>query len=498
MKILLATSEAVPFAKTGGLADVCGALPSALARLGHQPALIMPAYRQVFQAGARIEPVGEPFEIPVGQRQVGARLLQGKIPGTDVPAYFVEQPQYFDRDHLYGAGNQDYRDNCERFIFFSRAVLEAIARLNLKVDLLHVNDWQTSLIPAYLKIEYRTRPGFEQIATLLTIHNMSYQGTFWHWDMLLTGLDWKYFNWRQMEFFGNLNFLKTGLVFADSINTVSPRYAEEIQTAPLGCGLEGVLQQRRSVLSGILNGVDYEQWNPATDAHLPTRYGPKEVREGKAANKASLQAELNLPREPGVPLLAFVGRMVEQKGIDMVAAALQEWVITSRAQWVILGTGDAKFQEQLLMLAQRYPQKVAVRLQFSDPLAHRITAGADLFLMPSRFEPCGLSQLYALKYGTLPIVRVTGGLADTIVDTTEETLAAGSANGFTFHEPSSHALSAAMKRAVAYHARPDAWDRLVAHGMTQDWSWAKSAKHYAELYEATLARSRQERTAIGT
>jgi starch synthase len=494
VKILVATSEAVPFAKTGGLADVCGALPLELARLGHEPTLIMPAYRQVFLAGLPIEPVGIPLQVPVGQKMVTGRLLRSMLPiggsiGGSVPVYFVEQPQYFDRDYLYGTGLQDYRDNCERFVFFSRAVLDIIGRLGLGIDVLHVHDWQSSLIPAYLKIEYRNRPGYEKIASLLTIHNLSYQGTFWHWDMLLTGLDWKYFNWRQMEFFGNLNLLKTGLVFADSINTVSPRYAEEIQSAPLGCGLEGVLQHRRSVLSGILNGVDYGQWNPASDVHLPARYGPQNVREGKAADKAALQAELNLPRDPNVPLLAFVGRLVEQKGIDLVAQVMQEWLLTSRAQWVILGTGDAKFQEQLALLAQRFPQKVAVRFQFSDPLAHRIEAAADLFLMPSRFEPCGLSQMYSLKYGTVPVVRVTGGLADTIVDTTEETLAAGSANGFTFYEPTSHGLSSTLKRALAYFARPDAWLRLMTNGMTEDWSWTKSAKQYVDLYATTIARA---------
>ncbi len=334
--------------------------------------------------------------------------------------------------------------------------MEAIRRLGLEPDVLHVHDWQTGLIPAYLKVLYRTQPGYEKIVSVLTLHNLAYQGTFWHWDMLLTGLDWKFFNWRQMEFFGSLNLLKTGIVFADALTTVSPRYAEEIQTAPLGAGLEGALQQRRGVLSGILNGVDYSQWSPAVDPHLTTAYTTENLREGKAANKAALQTELGLPRETAAPLLAFVGRLVEQKGVDLIAQVMQEWVLTSRAQWVILGTGDPKLQEQLTLLAQRYPQKVAVRLQFSDPLAHRIEAGADLFVMPSRFEPCGLSQMYSLKYGTIPVVRVTGGLADTIVDTTEETLAAGSANGFTFHESSPHALSSVLKRAVAYYARTDA------------------------------------------
>ncbi len=490
MKILFASSEAVPFAKTGGLADVCGALPSALAKLGHQTSLIMPAYRHVFDAGLKIEPLGVDLDIAVGRKQILGQLLKTTLP-SGVPVYFVDQPVYFDRDNLYGEGVQDYRDNCERFVFFSRAVMEAVKLLKLDVDLLHVHDWQTSLVPAYLKIEYRNTPGFEKIATLLTIHNISYQGTFWHWDMVLTGLDWKYFNWRQLEFFGNLNLLKTGLVFADSLNTVSPRYAEEIKTAPLGCGLEGVLQHRRAVLSGILNGVDYEQWNPAVDKHLVTQYGVDDVRAGKAANKAALLNELNLPPDPAGPLIAFVGRLVEQKGIDLLIGAMQEWMLTSRAQWVILGTGDTKYQEQLLTLAQRHPQKVAVRLQFSDALAHRIEAAADIFAMPSRFEPCGLSQMYSLKYGTPPVVRATGGLADTIVDTTEETLSAGTANGFTFHEPAPHALSAALKRAASCYARSDAWLKLITSGMNEDWSWTRSAKQYVALYESTIARTQQ-------
>ncbi|HEY2146878.1 MAG TPA: glycosyltransferase, partial [Pirellulales bacterium] len=263
-----------------------------------------------------------------------------------------------------------------------------------------------------------------------------------------------------------------------------------------GCGLEGVLQHRRKVLSGILNGVDYGQWNPAVDPHLAMKYDLANVREGKQANKMALLTELGLTRDVASPLIAFVGRLVEQKGIDLLVQVIQEWVLTSRAQLVVLGTGDAKYQEQLQLLAERHPQKVAVRLQFSDPLAHRIEAGADMFVMPSRFEPCGLSQLYSLKYGTPPIVRVTGGLADTIVDTTEETLAAGTANGITFYEPSAHALSAALKRATAYFARSDAWQKLIANGMKEDWSWGRSAKQYAALYESTVARVRQGAAAV--
>ena len=370
----------------------------------------MPGYRQTRYCGVPIEPLGVEFIVPIGSKMVSGHLAKSHLPGGQVPVYFVQQDQYFDRDQLYGTEGRDYIDNCERFVFFNRAVMEAIRLLDLPVDLLHANDWQTALLPAYLKIEYRHLPRYQQIATLLTVHNIAFQGQFWHWDMLLTGLDWKYFNWRQMEFHGKLNLLKTGMVFADSINTVSPRYAQEIQSSPLGCGLEGVLQHRRDVLSGILNGMDANEWNPASDPHLPARYDAESVAVGKPICKAGLQKELGLPASPRTPLLAAVGRLTDQKGFDLIAEVIQRWVETNDAQWIILGTGQPKYHRLFESLAQRYPQKVAVRLEFSNPLAHRIEAGADLFLMPSRYEPCGLNQLYSLKYGTVPVVRATGGL----------------------------------------------------------------------------------------
>ncbi|HEY2882491.1 MAG TPA: glycogen synthase GlgA [Pirellulales bacterium] len=503
MNIVLATSEAVPFAKTGGLADVCGALPLELHRQGHQVAVVMPAYRSVFKAGVAIEPTGIDLSIPIGRKMVTGRLLRGQFPGSDAPIYFVEQPEYFDRDDLYQVGGRDYPDNCERFVFFSRAVMEAVRQLDMDVDILHVNDWQTGLIPAYHKIEYKSVPKFERTASLMTVHNLSYQGMFWHWDMLLTGLDWKYFNWHQLEFYGQLNLLKTGLVFADAITTVSPRYAEEIQTGPLGCGLEGVLQQRKSALSGIINGVDYSQWNPETDAFLPTHYTLATVREGKAKCRAALQQEFNLPRDStsnggSAPVVAFVGRLAEQKGIDLLVPAIAEWVQSSGMQWVILGTGDPKYQEQLQTLAQRHPQKVAVKFEFSERLAHLIEAGADMLLMPSRFEPCGLSQLYSLKYGTVPIVRATGGLVDTVTNTTDESLAAGTATGFSFHDYSAFALSETLRRAVGLFAKPEVWSRIVNAGMNQDWSWGRSAREYVNLYQKTLGRVRSAQTALPT
>jgi starch synthase len=491
VNILLATSEAVPFAKTGGLADVSGALPIELARLGHRPAVILPAYRRVHYCGVPIEPLAIDFIVPIGSKMVTGHLLRSRLPGCEVPVYLVQQDQYYDRDQLYGADGKDYIDNCERFVFFCRAVLEAIRLLDLEVDVIHTNDWQTGLVPAYLKIEYRGLPQYEQIASLFTIHNMSYQGQFWHWDMLLTGLDWKYFNWHQMEFHGKLNLLKTGLAFADSLSTVSPRYAEEIQTSPLGCGLEGVLQHRRDVLMGILNGMDNGQWNPATDPHLAANYDAETVAQRKPVCKQALQEELGLPVQPQVPLVGFVGRLIDQKGLDLMAEIIPKWVQTTDVQWGILGTGQPKYHRLLETLRERFPQKVAARLEFSNSLAHRIEAGADFFLMPSRFEPCGLNQLYSLKYGTVPVVRATGGLADTITDANDRTLEAGTANGFSFEEYSSLALGETLQRACDAYARPEVWSKLVATGMSQDWSWARSARQYVELYQTTVARTRQ-------
>jgi starch synthase len=491
VNILLVTSEAVPFAKTGGLADVCGALPVELARLGHKPVLMLPAYREVRDAGVPIEPTGVHFDVAIGSKTVRGSFLRSRLPDSSVPVYLVEQPQYYHRPGLYQKDGVDYKDNCERFVFFSRAVLEAVRLLELQVDVLHANDWQTGLVPAYLKIEYRGIPRYEQVATLFTIHNMAYQGLFWHWDMLLTGLDWKYFNWQQMEFFGNLNLLKTGLIFSDRINTVSPRYAEEIQAAPLGCGLEGVLQHRRDSLSGIVNGADYRHWNPQTDPNLPANYSADDFAKHKPSCKAALQTELGLPVQPKVPLVAFIGRLIDQKGIDLLLATMRDWVQSHEAQWVVLGTGERKYEEELARFAERFPQKVAVRLEFSGELAHRIEAGADIFVMPSRYEPCGLNQLYSLKYGTVPVVRATGGLVNTITDLNEQTLAAGSATGFTFGEYSVLALAETLERAVNTCQQPEIWAQLVRAGMGQDWSWSASAKKYVELYRATISQVRR-------
>jgi starch synthase len=492
LNILIASSEVVPFAKTGGLADVCGTLPIELARLGHHVTVFVPAYRHSRNCGHPIENTNCVLDIPIGSKVVNGRLMKSWLPGSEVPVYLVDQPGYFDRPELYRENGEDYRDNCERFVFFCRSVLESIRLLELPVDVIHANDWQTGLLPAYQKIEYASAPGYEQIATLMTIHNMAYQGQFWHWDMLLTGIDWKYFNWHQMEFYGKLNLLKTGIVFADSINTVSPRYAQEIQHPAMGCGLENVLHHRREILSGIINGVDYDTWNPSVDCFLPAHYGPHDWQHGKGICKRTLQAEFGLPTDPTAPLLGIVGRLVDQKGFDLVAKIIEHWVRSSDAQWCILGTGEPDYHQLLERLAAEFPHKVGVRLEFNDRLAHLVEAGADMFVMPSRYEPCGLNQLYSLKYGTIPIVHATGGLADSIADCNGENLATHRANGFSFESDDAAALEHALTRACdTFRNDRSTWNQLVTTAMQQDWSWKVSAKKYVELYELTISRANQ-------
>ena len=489
MHICFATSEAVPFAKTGGLADVCGALPCELAKLGHTVTLVMPAYRGITHRGEAVQSTGIEMQIPVGGKLVAAKILVSQLPDSEVTVYFVQQDDYFDRDGVYGEQGVDYEDNCERFVFFSRAVIQLIQQASLDVDLIHAHDWTTGLIPALLKIESGDCDRLSRVASLMTIHNLAYQGTFWHWDMLLTGIDWKYFNWQQMEFHGDLNLLKTGLVFADALNTVSPTYAEEIQSAPLGCGLEDVLRNRRAVLSGIINGVDYRTWNPADDRYLATTYSSDSYGEGKRICKRALQREFGLQLAPDRPLIGFVGRLAGQKGFDLALPVMQAWAEREDVQWVILGTGDRALEKQLQQLSRENAGRIGVVIDFSEPLAHRIEAGADLFLMPSAYEPCGLNQLYSLKYGTLPVVHQTGGLADTVVGADEESLAVGSATGFSFDTYDRVALAKALEQAlVLYAERPELWKQMVETAMQQDWSWRASAARYSALYEQTIAR----------
>jgi len=483
MKILMAASEAAPYAKTGGLADVLGALPKQLVAAGHDVRVFVPLYRSARQAAGECTHFAT-VRIEMGDQTVEGRVLETMAPGG-VRFYLVECDKYFDREQLYGTAAGDFSDNAERFVFFTRAILEALPEFGEQFDVIHAHDWQTALLPAYMKSIYAGRSGTRETATLLTIHNLAFQGVFWHWDMKLTGFDWSYFNPERLEFYGKISFLKGGIVFADAVNTVSRTYAKEIQTVEFGAGLEGVLRTRASDLSGILNGVDYEVWDPATDPLIPARF-TIEDHSGKAICKAALQKEFGLRVDASTPLVGMVSRLDDGKGIDILAAALDE-IMALDIEVVILGSGHERHQRMLTDLAEHYKDKLAVRLTFDNALAHLIEAGSDMFLMPSRYEPCGLNQLYSLKYGTIPIVRSTGGLADTIVDVGR---GGEGGNGFSFQDYTGPALASTVARAVAYYGDKRRWRRLMVTGMQQDWSWGKAAKEYESLYERIAARRR--------
>lgn len=491
MNIVFVASEGVPFAKTGGLADVAGALPRAVAEFGHQSALFIPCYRKVWDAGPELVGTGITLRIPVGSSTVLGHVHESRLPDSDVPVYLIDQSHYFNRDGLYGHPGHDFDDNCERFVFFQRAVLEAIPALGLRPDVIHCNDWQTGLIPLYLQTLYKNVPSLADVGTLFTIHNLAYQGLFWHWDVPITGLGWDQFNHRALEFHGKMSFMKAGLVFSDLLTTVSPTYAREIQTPLQGAGLDGLLRDRSVDLRGIVNGIDEKTWSPMHEPMLAARYDIDSVTTGKAACKAWLQAHAGLPVRPEVPLFAQIGRLVDQKGWDLLAH-VADGLLNRDVQLVVLGTGDPRYHDLLKGLQERHPGKVWAYLGFSDELAHQIEAGADVFLMPSLFEPCGLNQLYSLTHGTVPVVHATGGLVDTVVDLTPRTLAEGRATGFAFREPTPTALWHTLERVLDAWRDRDTWRRLVRAGMSDDWSWHHSAGKYVDLYREVQRRRRSQ------
>ena len=469
MKLLFCASEIVPLAKTGGLADVAGALPGALAERGVEVRLAMPGYRGVALPDA--SPRGS-VTVSLGGERVDGTVVEGHLPGSGLPVWLIEQASFFDRGGLYGEGGRDYPDNLARFTFFSRAVLQWVERAGWEPDVIHCHDWQTALIPVILRTE-RTRPP----ATVFTIHNLAYQGLFPAAQFPITGLPPSVFTMRGLEFWGQVNLMKGGLYFADILSTVSETYAREIQTEEFGAGLDGVLRDRAGDLQGILNGVDYSVWDPSVDALLPARYSADDL-SGKGVCKRALQEAFGLPEEARVPVIGMVTRLADQKGLDLVAEIIEE-VLDARVQFVLLGTGDPRYHTLFEELKARRATALGVRLGFDNRLAHLIEAGADLFLMPSRYEPSGLNQLYSLRYGTVPVVRKTGGLADSIVD---------AQNGFVFEPYESRALLQAIRRALAAYKTPRTWRRLQQHGMRADFSWGRSARQYLALYARAARR----------
>ncbi|MBN1918818.1 MAG: glycogen synthase GlgA [Verrucomicrobia bacterium] len=484
LRIVMAASEGVPFSKTGGLADVVGSLPAAIARLGHDVSVFLPYYAATRQSGVKVKETGVTVTVPMRGVPVEATVLEHHIQGRGhARVYFIRNDDYYDREGLYQDADGDYTDNAERFMFYSRAVLAAIEALKLQPDIIHCHDWQTALIPALARGSSNGSP-IVQAATVFTIHNLAFQGVFWHLDMEMTGLPWSTFTPAGIEYYGKINMLKAGIVYADVINTVSRRYSKEIQTEEFGCGLDGVLRARKSDVFGILNGVDYDHWDPATDPFIAAPYGPGTMA-GKKRCRQDLLAQYGLKVPDKVPVLGMVGRLTEQKGLDILAEALSD-IINLETCFVLLGgTGAPEYHEKIEKLARRHPGRVGVRFGFDNALAHKIEAGSDLFLMPSRFEPCGLNQMYSLRYGTVPIVRATGGLDDTI---TEFDPLSGAGNGFKFTTYSAKALLACVRKAVRIFGDKRAWTRLVANGMQCDFSWAASARKYVELYNSALKR----------
>ncbi len=492
LRVLLASAEVYPFAKVGGLADVAGSLPKALRRLGVDVRVVMPYYGDVQRRSAefgikRLDVCGVP--VVVGDSVETFDLFAASLPGTRVPVYFVKSERFFDRRGIYFDPDtkRDFPDQAERLVFFCKSVLQVAPAVGFVPDVLHANDHHTALLPAYLKLAYGDHPVWRRTASVLTIHNIAYQGVFEKNALRLMGLGEElFYPTGPFEFFGKVNFLKIGILFADAVNTVSPTYAKEIQTPQYGEGLEGVLSSVSHKLFGILNGVDYSVWDPSVDAKIEHNYSPKDL-SGKRKMKSVLLREVGLPDEPEKPVLGMIGRMAYQKGFDIVAEALPR-LVEFGVKLVVLGSGKPEYEEMFRKASRDYPRQVAVCTEFNDPLAHKIEAGADMFLMPSRFEPCGLNQLYSLRYGTVPVVRRTGGLADTVIDADEFP---DRGTGFLFDDPTPQALLSCIERALEAFRDKKRWEKIMLRGMRQDFSWEASARKYIELYERAIQLQRQ-------
>ncbi len=489
MKILFVASEGLPYSKTGGLADVVEALPKALVELGHQVAVLLPRYRGNKITSTLVSSV----TVSLGDQLRFPSIAEG-VSVAGVRYYFVEDPGYFERDQPYGDASGDYRDNAERFTEFSRVAIEFAKRVLLP-DVIHCHDWQTALVPVLLRTQHANDPAVRSLPVVLTIHNLAYQGIFPQAALRRAGLPASLFSFDALEFYGSINVLKGGLLFADYLSTVSRRYAKEIQTPEYGVGLEGVVVQRADRLAGILNGVDYSIWSPELDTFIAQNYSAHNL-EGKKACKKDLLKIFRLPADKPEdlerPMVGIVSRFADQKGFDLIAQVAGE-MMNERVSLVVLGTGQAVYENFFKLLAERFPASAGVKIGYDNALAHKIEAGADLFLMPSRYEPCGLNQIYSLRYGTVPVVRATGGLEDTVENFDPKT---HQGTGFKFDPYDGSALLGALRAALAIYRDKKSWLNLQKNGMAKDFSWKTSAASYVTLYEAAK-RSRIPR-AVGT
>jgi len=479
MHILFVSSEVVPFAKTGGLADVIGILPQALAKLNCKTSIILPFHRAVRKNGFKPSLLKTDVKIDIGKKTDTFNLYYIKHNAVNV--YFVEKDEYFDRDYLYGTQHGDYPDNAIRYGFFAKAVLSSIPHLE-KVDILHLNDWQSALTSLYLKLYYAKENAFKDIKTLFTIHNLAYQGLFEKEVMSSLSLPEELYNINALEFYGKVSFMKAGIIYSDAISTVSKGYAREILTPDFGCGLDGLLRTRKKDLYGILNGIDYSVWNPATDKFIYKNYDSKNMAP-KLECKKALFKELGLKYDESKPLIGVITRLAEQKGVDLIAHAMDD-ILSLGTDFVLLGTGDVKYNNLFKEIEKSYKDKVSINIIFDEVLAHKIEAASDFFLMPSRYEPCGLNQMYSLKYATVPIVRAVGGLDDTITEFNPQT---GKGNGFRFSDASTQALVITLKKAMRIYKDKKLWNTLLKNCLACDFSWDSSAEQYNQLYNKLLS-----------
>jgi len=479
MFVLMAAAEVAPYARTGGLGDVLGALPRFLKRRGVDVAVVMPGYRCVRRGNVAWEPTEWDVQVPISDRWVSAPVWRTEM-RDGVPVYAIMADQYFDRAELYGEGGQAYTDNAERFAFFSRAVLDLVSALGVP-DILHAHDWHAALVPAFLRADSARYPWGSSVRTVLTIHNLAYQGSFWPLDWHLLCLDHRYFSFDAFEAWGNINYLKAGIMFADWLTTVSPTYAQEIQRPEYGCGLDGALRYRAARLTGILNGVDYEEWDPSSDPALPRPFRVDDLG-GRVAVKASVQREFGWTADPNTPLLGTVSRLVAEKGMALLADIAPE-LLRRGVQLAVLGKGNPQWERTWAELASRHRDRMGVALRFDQTLAKRMYGGCDLFLMPSQFEPCGLAQMYAMRYGAVPVVHATGGLEDSVVDADEHPDAG---TGFKFRPWTADRFLEAIDRALRAYHEAARWQGIVQKAMRADFSWSRSAAQYHDLYTRAL------------